>query len=141
MAMNSSLPRTPLLLFDGECGLCTSSVRFILKRDRTGELRFASLQSDVGRRLLSERGMDPEELSTLVLVDERGEVALRSTAALRVASAHMRFPWRLAGVFLIVPRFLRDAVYRFVAKNRIKWFGTADACELPAPGQAERFIS
>lgn len=116
-------------------------MRFILKRDRTGELRFASLQSDVGRRLLGERGMDPEELSTLVLVDEDGEVALRSTAALRVASAHMRFPWRLAGVFLIVPRFLRDAVYRFVAKNRIKWFGTADGCELPAPGQAERFIS
>ncbi len=130
----------PLLLFDGECGLCTSSVRFILKRERTEKLRFASLQGETGRRLLLKSGRDPDELSTLVLVDEEGQVALRSTAALRVAAEHMRFPWRLAGVFRIVPRFLRDGVYRMVAKRRIRWFGTADACELPAPGQAERFL-
>ena len=130
----------PYLLFDGECGLCTSSVRFILKRDRTRELRFAPLQSDFGRGLVAGYGMDPGELSTLVLVDEAGGVALRSTAALRVASEHLRFPWRLAGALRIVPRFLRDGVYRLIAKNRIRWFGTADACVLPAPGEAERFV-
>lgn len=134
-------PGGPFLLFDGECGLCTSSVRFVLKRDRTQELRFASLQSDFGRGLVLKHGMDPDELSTLVLVDQAGQVALRSTAALRVASEHMGFPWRLAFVFRIVPTFLRDGVYRWVAKNRIRWFGTADACALPAPGEAERFVS
>ncbi|QDV05643.1 hypothetical protein Poly30_11420 [Planctomycetes bacterium Poly30] len=130
----------PLLLFDGECGLCTSSVRFILDRDRTGKLRFASLQSDVGRSAVASRGLDPDELSTLVLIDEKGEMSVRSTAALRVASEHMQFPWRLAGVFRIVPRFLRDGVYRWVARNRLRWFGTSDACQLPAPGSAERFV-
>ena len=130
----------PVLLFDGECGLCTGSVRFILKRDRTRVLRFASLQSELGVRLLRQNDMDPSERSTLVLVDERGEVAVRSTAALRVASEHLRFPWRLAGVFRIVPRFLRDGVYGLFSRNRLSLFGTADLCALPAPDAAERFV-
>ncbi len=141
--MSSSHPVTeegPLLLFDGECGLCTSSVRFILARDRTQELRFASLQSELGRRVLEGHGLDPDELSTLVLVDRDGDVALRSTAALRVAGEHLRFPWRLAVVLRVVPRVLRDGVYRWVSRNRIRWFGTADACQMPAPGEAERFV-
>lgn len=137
---NSAPEPRPLLLFDGECGLCTSSVRFILDRDRTKALRFASLQSEFGRRVVTRHGLDPDELSTLVLVDERERLALRSTAALRVASEHLRFPWRLAGVFRIVPRFIRDGVYRWIARNRTRWFGTSDACELPAPGQPERFV-
>jgi predicted DCC family thiol-disulfide oxidoreductase YuxK len=130
----------PLLLFDGECGLCTSSVRFILDRDRTQALRFASLQSALGRRIVSSRGLNPEELSTLVLIDESGAMSLRSTAALRVAAEHLRFPWRAAGVLRVVPTFLRDSVYRLVARNRLRWFGTSDACQLPAPGAAERFV-
>ncbi|MEM8710935.1 MAG: DCC1-like thiol-disulfide oxidoreductase family protein [Planctomycetota bacterium] len=130
----------PLLLFDGECGLCTGSVRFILDRERDGRLHFASLQSALGRSVAEANGLDPDELSTLVLVDEEGGVSLRSTAALKVAAGHLRLPWRLAGVFRIVPRFLRDGVYRFIAARRIQWFGTADACELPAPGVPERFV-
>ena len=129
-----------LLLFDGECGLCTASIRFILARDRKGLLRFASLQSELGRGVAIVHGLDPYELTTLVFVDGAGHVTLRSTAALRVAAEHLRFPWRLAGVLRIVPRFLRDAIYRWVSKNRLRWFGSADACQLPAPGEAERFV-
>ena len=141
----SGLPDTtpvvpkPLLLFDGECGLCARTVRFVLARDRVGRLRFASLQSDLGRSVLVESGLDPDALSTLVLLDEEGRVWTRSDAALRVAG-DLRWPWRWARVGLVVPRGVRDLVYRFVARYRISWFGTADACELPAPGVAERFV-
>lgn len=140
-SLSAGLEVAPLLLFDGECGLCATSVRFILKRDRAGELRFASLQSDLGRRVLSERGMDPGELSTMILLDKEGRVSVRSNAALRVASEHLRFPWRLAGIFRVVPTVLRDAVYGVVSRNRIRWFGKADACSLPAPAEAARFVS
>ncbi|MEM6675306.1 MAG: DCC1-like thiol-disulfide oxidoreductase family protein [Planctomycetota bacterium] len=132
------IPRS-LLLFDGECGLCTRSVRFVLDRDRVGRLRFGSLQSDLGRRVLVANGLDPDELSSLVLVDAEGRVWTRSDAALRV-SGDLGWPWSWGRAFLVVPRFLRDGVYDVIARNRIRWFGTADACELPAPGAAERFV-
>ncbi|MEM1449420.1 MAG: DCC1-like thiol-disulfide oxidoreductase family protein [Planctomycetota bacterium] len=129
----------PLLLFDGECGLCAASVRFVLDRDRVGKLHFASLQSDLGRAIVTAHGRDPDELSTVVLIDEDDRMWIRSDAALRVA-ADLTWPWSMGRFARIVPRGLRDLVYRFVARYRFRWFGTADACELPAPGAAERFV-
>lgn len=129
----------PLLLFDGECGLCARSVRFILDRDRKKRLRFAPLQSELGRGIVASQGLDPNDLTTLVLVEEGARVSLRSTAVLR-ACGDLRMPWRLAKGFLIVPRFLRDGVYRWVAKHRLRWFGTADSCRLPTPEESSRFV-
>ena len=77
----------------------------------------------------------------MILLDKEGRVSVRSNAALRVASEHLRFPWRLAGIFRVVPTVLRDAVYGVVSRNRIRWFGKADACSLPAPAEAARFVS
>lgn len=132
-----AVPR-PLLLYDGECGLCARSVRFILDRERDERMQFAALQSDVGRQAARAHGLDPNVLSTLVLIDERERAHVRSSAALRAAKG-LRLPWRWAPVFLIVPRLLRDAVYRFVARNRMRWFGSADSCRLPSPEETARF--
>lgn len=129
----------PLLLYDGECGLCARSVRFVLARERGDELRFAALQSDLGKGVLTGAGLDPEALSSLVYVDVDGDVHTESGGALRVAR-HLRLPWRWGRVFLAVPPFLRDAVYRFIAERRYRWFGTSESCPLPTPAQSARFV-
>ncbi|MEC8495957.1 MAG: DCC1-like thiol-disulfide oxidoreductase family protein [Planctomycetota bacterium] len=128
----------PLLLYDGECGLCARSVRFVLAKERGPELCFAPLQSDVGRAVLARHGLD-EDLSTVVYVDAEDRVHLRSGAALRVAGK-LRRPWSWARAMLVVPAFLRDAVYRVIARYRMGIFGGAEACRLPRPDEAERFL-
>ncbi len=131
----------PIVLYDGECGLCDRFVQFTLARDPKGVFRFAALQSSIGRELLEEHGFVSEEggvPSTVVVVE--GERAwTRSGAALRVAK-RLRMPWPLAYGFVVVPPFLRDAVYRFVAARRYRWFGKADACRLPSPSTRDRFL-
>lgn len=130
----------PLLLYDGNCGLCDRSVQFVLRRDRGGHFRFAALQSEPARRLVAELGFDPEAVDSVILVDEEGNAARESTAALRTA-ARLGWPWRALAAALVLPRALRDPVYRFIAKRRLRWFGSADACRLPAPGEREQFLA
>ncbi|MEE2939708.1 MAG: DCC1-like thiol-disulfide oxidoreductase family protein [Planctomycetota bacterium] len=134
----ATAPR-PLLLYDGECGLCARSVRFVLAKERGPELCFAALQSEVGRGVLARHGLR-EDLSTVVYVDAEDRVHLRSGAALRVAG-ELRRPWSFARALLVVPSFLRDAVYRVVARYRMTIFGGAETCRLPRPGEAERFLA
>ena len=134
---DAAAPR-PLLLYDGECGLCARSVRFVLAKERGPELRFAALQSDFGRAVLARHGLG-EDLSTVVYVDAEDRVHLRSGAALRVAGK-LRRPWSWARAMLFVPAFLRDAVYRVIARYRMGLFGGAETCHLPRPGEAERFL-
>lgn len=128
----------PLLLFDGVCNLCHSSVRWVLDRDKEARFDFASLQSSIGREHLARGWPDGDEPDSLVLVWE-DKLSVRSDAAIGVARL-LGFPWSLAAVFLIVPRFLRDGIYAWVARNRYRWFGHKDVCSLPAPGQMERFL-
>ena len=134
-----TIPRAgPVVLFDGVCNLCDRSVQFILDRDRAGVFRFASLQSDTGRALLVDHQLDPDALASVVVVD--GDRAFtKSDAALRIAK-DLRFPWNMLTAFRIVPRFIRDAVYGWVARNRYRWFGTREACRIPTPDVAARFI-
>jgi predicted DCC family thiol-disulfide oxidoreductase YuxK len=138
----------PTLLFDGTCNLCNGAVRFILDHERGETLRFASLQSEAGGALLAgvvgekqaralvsgERG-DPD---TIVLV-EGGRTYLRSAAALRIAR-HLRAPWSWAYALVVIPRGLRDLVYRLIAKNRYRWFGKTTTCRLPTPELQQRFL-
>lgn len=118
----------PVVLFDGVCNLCNASVQWLIERDPPGRFRYASLQSAAARRLLSDR-LDPAEIEALpdaiVLVDEAG-VHTASTAALRIAR-RLDLPWKAFAAFLVVPRFLRDGVYRFIARNRYRWFRHRDA--------------
>ena len=110
-----------LVLYDGYCALCNGVVRFVAPRQRDGALEFVSLQSEQGQAQLKRCGLSTTELDTFVLVEE-GACHVRSTAALRL-SRHMRFPWPLAYSFALVPEFLRNPIYNWVARNRYKWFG------------------
>lgn len=128
-----------VVLFDGVCNLCNGAVNFIIDRDPSARFRFAALQSDQAAGLLAPLGRVPEaEPSSFVLVED-GRVYERSTAALRVARK-LPGAWKLFYAFIIVPRPLRDAVYRFVARNRYRWFGKAEACRMPTPELRARFL-
>ncbi len=132
----------PIVLFDGVCNLCNGAVRFVIERDPTGKVKFASLQSATGRALLALHGGDPqaEGAPTTMLLLEDGRLHTRSTAALRLAG-HMRAPWPLLRAVLLVPRFLRDGVYDYVCRRRYRWFGRTDTCRLPTSEEAERFLA
>jgi predicted DCC family thiol-disulfide oxidoreductase YuxK len=134
----------PIILYDGVCGLCNSLVQFLLKHDKGGRLRFASLQSDFAEKVLRRHGFDAKDLDTLHVVenydqpDER--VLQRSDAILRAGRELGGFWTASSSVARIVPRPLRDLVYRFVATNRYRVFGKFDTCMLPDPSQRSRFI-
>lgn len=128
----------PILLFDGECNLCNATVQFIIRHDCKGKFRFASLQGDYGRRLLSSLGM-PESTPDTSLLQADGKVYQSSEGVLRTL-LHLGFPWSLCYVFILLPARLRDAVYQFVARNRYRWFGKREACDLPSPGMRARFL-
>jgi predicted DCC family thiol-disulfide oxidoreductase YuxK len=131
------LPDTaPLVFYDGQCGLCDRSVRWLLRRDRDGRLRFAPLQGTTAAALLA---YGPRSnLTTLVLLDKDG-VHVRSEAAIR-AVIHLGGAWRLAHVLRSVPRRMRDRAYDLVARRRHRWFGRVEHCHLPEPDQRSRFL-
>ncbi len=128
----------PILLFDGHCNLCNAWVQFIVKRDSAGTIRFASLQSGAGRRLLEEHKIDENYIESLVFFEEE-RFSVSSNAALRTLS--YLDSWQKHLIFLaVVPRSLRDLVYRFIARNRYKWFGRREQCMMPTPELKERFL-
>lgn len=127
----------PLVLFDGYCNLCNTSVQTIIRNDPKGYFHFASLQSETGQHILEKYEMDKSDLKTFILYKE-GQIYTRSTAALKVA-AKMKFPFKLLAVFFIIPAFLRNVVYNIVASNRYKWFGKRDSCMIPSPELKSRF--
>jgi predicted DCC family thiol-disulfide oxidoreductase YuxK len=130
----------PVVLFDGVCNVCNRSVNFIIDRDPRAKLRFAALQSDAARRLLEgfERTIPRGDPETIVLVD-RSRLYDGSTAMLRIAG-HMRGAWPLLAAFLVIPRPLRDAVYRWAAARRYRWFGKSDSCRVPTQALRARFL-
>ena len=135
-------PEGPIVLFDGVCNLCAGAVRFIIPRDRRGRFRFAALQSEAACRILAGAGMTAPEPGgspeSLVLVAD-GRAHVRSGAALRIAAGLDR-GWPLLAVLLVIPAPLRDLAYRFVARNRYRWFGKETACDVPRIDEARRFI-
>jgi predicted DCC family thiol-disulfide oxidoreductase YuxK len=128
----------PVVLFDGVCNLCTSSVQFIIKRDSKNNFRFASLQSGIGQKLLTKYQLPTTELNSFVLV-QNGKVYTKSTGALMVAK-QLSGATKLFYAFIIIPAFIRDAVYTFVASKRYKWFGEKEACWIPTPELKNRFL-
>lgn len=127
-----------MVLFDGVCNLCNASVDFILERDSKSIFRFASLQSEAGQELLRRFRLPTEEHRSLVLV-EGDRFFTRSSAALLIARRLDGF-WPLLYAFIVVPRFLRDAVYDLFARNRYRWFGRRDTCRVPTPEERGRFL-
>lgn len=127
-----------IVLFDGVCNLCNASVQFILKRDPDHRFKFASLQSAFGQQKLKEYGYESNDLVSIMLVTKRG-VLQRSDAALEIAK-HLSGLWFLLYVFKIIPRFIRDAIYNWVARNRYSFFGKRTSCWIPTPDLSSRFL-
>lgn len=132
-------PHDNLILFDGVCNFCTSSVQFILRHDNTAVFKFASIQSDVGREIYRTYGLDPNDIQTF-LVLTKGRALLRSDAAIEVARQFGGL-WRLFIAFKVIPRELRDWAYSFVARHRYHWFGRRDTCMIPSEDVRRRFLA
>jgi len=126
-----------IILFDGVCNLCSGAVQWIIKHDKKEHFVFASLQSETGKVLQSKYEIPAEEDSVILI--QNNKAYLESSAALRIAG-HCSGIWKFWYVFLIVPKFIRDAAYRFIARNRYKWFGKKEECWLPDERLKKRFI-
>ena len=127
-----------IILFDGTCAFCERSIRFIATRDN-GHFKFGASQNPEGRALLARFGTTREAAKSLILIED-GRIYLRSEAVLRIA-ARMNAPWKFAAVFLVLPRPLRDLVYRFIAAIRHRLAGRSNACEIPPPEIRSRLIT
>ena len=127
-----------VILFDGICNLCNNSVQFIIKRDHKERYQFASLQSDYGISIKENFGLPGDYTESIILLKDE-KLYFRSDAALMI-SKDLNFPWSVLHAFIVLPKFLRDPVYNFIARNRYKWFGKKDQCTLAMPGWEKRFI-
>ena len=137
-ALDAILARHAVVLFDGVCTLCNHSVDYVVRHDPARRFKLASLQSDVGQALLARYGLADDPPDSIVLIDG-GRAYLRSTAALRIA-AGLDGALPLLQALLAIPPALRDAVYRYVAQNRYRWFGKRETCRLPTPEERARFL-
>ena len=129
----------PTLLFDGYCNFCNAWVRLIVRRDTAKKILFAPLQSSVGRKMLEQHQIDVNYTDSLVFFEEE-RFSVSSTAALRIFS-YLDGWERNLQIFTVLPRPLRDAVYRFFAKYRYKWYGRREQCMVPTPELRERFLA
>ena len=130
--------REPLILFDGVCNLCNAWVRFVIRRDPTGIFRFAAQQSPIGQTIIEEHLTGASQLSSVILIEDNA-IYLESDAVLRIL-ARLAPPWSWITFFRIVPRRVRDACYRFIAKHRYRWFGRTEVCQVPSADLRSRFI-
>ena len=129
----------PVIVFDGLCALCSGSAAFVLRHDAAGSFRLLAAQSPLGRALYAHYGLDPVDYETMILIAD-GVAYLKSEAAIRIAR-ELGAPWSLAQVFRVVPRARRDAVYAWVARHRIRWFGARTSCYRPDAKFAGRFLA
>lgn len=128
-----------ILLFDGVCNFCNSTVNFVIKHDKKDKFRFAPLQSESGNTISNKFNLNASNLDTMILI-ENGIVYTKSSAALRV-NLHLNGLYPLLYGFVIVPSFIRDAIYKYVANHRYKWFGKRETCMIPDENIKRKFIS
>lgn len=128
----------PIVLFDGECNFCSGGVNFLIRHDKEGKFRFASLQSEAGKKLLADRGLQNLPLSTSVLID--GDKVFMNSDGVLETARRMGGVFALAAGLLFVPRPLRDWAYGVFARNRYKIFGRAETCMVPTPDVRRRFL-
>lgn len=134
--MNSLFLNKSIVIFDGECNFCNATIQFILKHEKKSELLFCSLQSETGKEI-----QDFFKLSDAasVLLIEKNNIYTKSTAALKITT-YLRGGLPLLYFFIIVPLFIRNSIYNYIAKNRYKWFGKRDTCMTPNNQIKHRFI-
>ena len=128
----------PVILFDAECILCSANARFILRHDKAARFRLASVQSVAGAAICRHNGVDPDDPTTLLLFED-GRVRRDSDAILGIYQG-LGFPWALAGVLRLIPAALRDRVYRWIARNRYRFFGKRQSCWIAPPEYRDRIL-
>ncbi|MFT3683127.1 MAG: thiol-disulfide oxidoreductase DCC family protein [Ferruginibacter sp.] len=128
----------PVILFDGVCNFCDGAINYVIKRDKKAVVKFTTLQSFAGQQLLEEYGLPVKEMKSFILI-ENGKAYDKSGAAIRTFR-YMGGLWPAFYVFILVPKFIRDVVYDFIAKRRYKWFGQKDQCMIPTPEINARFL-
>ena len=135
-------PITPrIVFFDGVCSFCDSTVQFLIKRDRKGLLRYASLQGETAKKLLFDKG-EPIVLDTMIFMESKGDeliLHLRSKAATNICK-YLPWPWKFLSIARWIPSFIGNFFYNIVAKNRYKWFGKMESCSIPTEHQRELFL-
>lgn len=137
MATDIEIENQHIIFFDGVCNLCNASINFVIDRDPHAHFRFASLQSEEAQKILTAQAVT-SNLESILYYDQ-GQLYERSEAALRIAR-QLGGGWSLLYGFMIIPRFIRDGVYNWIARNRYKWFGRRDSCRLPTSELQQRFL-
>jgi len=138
--MLNTLPKNKkIILFDGVCNLCNSSINYVIDHDKKDVFRFVSLQSDLGKVIQEYLGIENTSLDTIILYVPDEAYYIKSTAALKVINEFSGI-WKLTQLFLILPSSIRDIVYNYVAKNRYKWYGKEDSCRIPTPELKAKFL-
>lgn len=128
-----------LILFDGVCNLCNASVLYVIKRDKANIFMFAPLQSNIAKQIIGTYNIHSNQIDSILLYEPKKGVSYKSTAALKIASK-LTFPTNLISVFIIIPSFIRNWVYNFIAKNRYKWYGKKEYCMIPTRELKTKFL-
>lgn len=128
-----------LILFDGVCNLCNASVQYIIKHDKKDKFRFTALQSELGQNIMKQFNRDHTKLDSILLYIPDGGLWSKSSAALKIAS-QLGFPRNFMQVFFVVPKFIRNWAYDYIAKNRYRWYGKKTACMVPTPEIKSKFL-
>jgi predicted DCC family thiol-disulfide oxidoreductase YuxK len=128
----------PVIVFDAQCVLCSAHARFVLRHDKAGHFLLASMQSEAGAAIYRRFGIDPADPETLIVAD--GDTALRDSDAILAIWRRLGWTSRAAGLLALVPRSLRDPVYRWIARHRYRLFGRRETCWVPTPAQRSRVL-
>jgi predicted DCC family thiol-disulfide oxidoreductase YuxK len=131
------MENSKIVLFDGVCNLCNSSVQFIIERDNENQFKFASLQSEFGQEFLRKNYLNTEKFDSIILV-ENEKYFTESSAAIKIGQELKGMKW--TKILWIFPKFIRDFVYKIISRNRYKWFGKKDNCWLPTPDLKAKFL-
>ena len=139
--MLDKLPKhKKIILFDGVCNLCNSSINYVIDKDVKDEFRFLALQSNLGKELQNYLGISPDNLDSIILYIPNEAYYIKSTAAFKIISSFSGL-WKLILIFNIIPTSIRDIVYDLIAKNRYKWYGKQEQCRIPTPKLKSKFLS
>ncbi|NHM03633.1 thiol-disulfide oxidoreductase DCC family protein [Flavobacterium celericrescens] len=128
-----------IILFDGVCNLCDTSIQYVIKHDKDDVFRFVALQSELGQKLLKHIGINPIHIDSIVLYEPGIAYYYKSTAALQIAKG-LKGIFTVATVFQILPTGFRDLIYEYVAKNRYQWYGKKESCLVPTPALKSKFL-
>jgi len=129
-----------IILFDGVCNLCNSSVLRVLKCDKKNIFVFASLQSDIGKHITDYLNIDASKMNTIILYEPEVAYYTKSTAVLKIVNHFSGF-WKLLQIFMVFPESFRNVIYDVVSRNRYKWFGKKENCMVPSTALKHKFLN